>query len=297
MSTPLTGGPLSALYDVIEFLNQLRETEETRVWGRIIEKLSVALDCEAGTYYGYLPQKLQIVPRYALGKKAEDLKGTPVDIRTGLSGWAALHREPLLVEDAYEDERFFSDTDKVTGFRTRSVLVVPLMDRLDLVGVIQLLNKRGNPFNEADLRFTEAVCRLAIAAIRSLRLESAMDKVAARNASILENLGGGFIAVDGHGKLILCNPAARRILSLGEKANLAAPVEQALWTFPKMAELLLDTLATRRTVKRQEISWSFRGETRTLGYSTLLIQDPQGEITGAGITFQDITQVKKQETP
>jgi PAS domain S-box-containing protein len=288
----LSGGPLQALYDILDFGAQLKDADDDKVWGRLLDKLSVALDCEAGTYYSFLPAKKQLLPRYAIGPNAEDLKGTPVDLRTGLCGWVATHREPLLIEDAYQDERFLREVDAVTGFKTRNCLCVPLIDRLELTGVIQLLNKRA-PLTPEDLKFVEAACRLTALALRAMRLEATVDKVTARNASIIENLGGGFIAVDTHGRVILCNPAARRILGLAPEAPINQPAEQLLMHAPKISDVLMDTLATRKTVKRQDLDWTYRGETRKLGYSTILIQDPQGEITGAGITFQDLTNIRK----
>lgn len=293
MSTPLETGPLSALCEIVGFLASLKEPEEDRVWARVVDKLAVALDCEAATYYSYLASKRQLLPRHAIGPRADDLKGTPVDIRTGLSGWVATRREPLLVDDAYQDERFLREVDEVTGFRTKSVLGVPLVDRLDLSGVIQLLNKRAGPFTPEDLRFVSAACEAAMLAVRAAKLEDMVDKVAARNQSILESLGGGFMAIDTHGRLILCNPAAKRILGLPPDLPLNIPAEQALLHAPKLADAMLDTLATRKTARRQELVWEHRGRSATLGYSTILIQDPQGEITGAGITFQDITGFKK----
>ena len=287
------GAALQALYDVLDFCLQLREPEEDKVWSRIVDKLSVALDCEAATYYSYLPSKKQLLPRYAIGPHAGDLKGTPVDIRTGLCGWVAQHREPLLIEDVYQDDRFLREVDQVTGFKTRDCLCVPLFDRLELAGVIQLLNKRVGAFAPEDLKLVEAACRIPALVLRVIKLEATVDKVTARNASIIENLGGGFMAVDTHGRLILCNPAARRILKLAPDMPLNVPAEQALMHVSKVSDILVDTLAARKTVKRQEFEWTYRAETRLLGYSTILIQDPKGEITGAGITFQDITQLKK----
>ena len=252
----------------------------------------MALDFEAGTYYSYLSAKKQVMPRYAVGPNADDLKGTPVDIRTGLCGWVATHREPLVIEDVYKDERFLREVDTVTGFKTRNCLCVPLIDRMELTGVIQLLNKRS-ALTQNDLRFVDAACRLTTLALRAMKLEATVDRVTARNASIIENLGGGFIAVDTHGRIILCNPAARRILSLPQDMPLNQPAENCLMHAPKVSDILMDTLASRKTVKRQDLEWQYRGEKRLLGYSTIMIQDPQGEVTGAGITFQDLTSVRK----
>ncbi|MBI4376981.1 MAG: GAF domain-containing protein [Elusimicrobia bacterium] len=293
MNTPLRISFLEALYDIMDFVQGLRDADEDKVFGRLVEKLSVVMEAEAATYYSYLPSKRQLFPSYVLGSAAREVAGTGVDIRTGICGWVATHREPLIIEDAYKDKRFLREVDSVTGFKTRSVLAVPLCDRLELLGVIQLLNKRNGVFTSEDLRFVRAACELANSALRLLRLESTMDKVASRNASILESLSGGFIAIDTHGRIMLMNPAARRILALPADLPLSTPVEQALMHAPKVADILLDTLASRKTVKRQELGWTHQEQSRTLGYSTILIQDPQGEITGAGITFQDLTNVKK----
>lgn len=280
---------LLALYDVVDFCSQLKEGDDDKVWARIVDKLSVALDCEAATYYSYSPGPKHLIPRYAIGPRAGDLKGTPVDIRTGLCGWVAQRREPLLIPDCYADSRFLREVDNLTGFKTRDCLCVPLFDRLELAGVVQLLNKRVGVFSREDLKLVETCARVTATALRVIKLEATVDKVTARNASIIENLGGGFMAIDTHGRLILCNPAAKRILGLPPDLKMNQPAEQALLHCPKVSDILLDTLATRKTAKRQEFEWSFKGETRTLGYTTILIQDPQGELSGAGITFQDIT--------
>ncbi|MEK7381922.1 MAG: PAS domain-containing protein, partial [Elusimicrobiota bacterium] len=152
----------------------------------------------------------------------------------------------------------------------------------------------GVPFNEADLALATAACQAASMSLRALRLEGTVDRVTAHNASILENLGGGFLAVDTHGRLMLCNPAAKRILGLPDDLPLNQPVDQTLLAIPAMGELLMDTLVKKETVKRKDLSWKFKGETRVLGYSTLLIQDPRGQVVGAGITFQDITQFQRK---
>jgi PAS domain S-box-containing protein len=293
MTPPLNARHLSALYDVLDFIHTLHEGDEDRVWARIVEKLAAVFSAEAGTYYSYLPTKHQLIPRYCLGMAAKDITTTAVDVRTGICGWVAVHREPALVEDAYADPRFLKEVDKLTGFKTRTVLALPLMSQLEMTGVIQLFNKTGGPFDADDLRLTSVVCRAAAQALRSFRLEGMVDKVTSHNASILENLGGGFVALDMHGRMILCNPSARRILGLSQDLPLNLPAEQALAEIPAMAEILMETLATRKTVKRQDLNWKKKDGTRILGYSTLLIQDPHGNISGAGITFQDITNSAK----
>ncbi len=292
--SPLARGRFEALCDLIGFLDTVKEADDDRVWSRVADKLAAALDCESATYFTFLPKTGQLVARSALGAAGHRVERRRIESGQGLSGWVAKYREPLLVDDAYSDRRFLKDVDESTGYTTRSVLVVPLFDRLDLVGVIELLNARAGAFDASDLMLARSACQAAAHALHALRLESTVDKVTAHNASILENLGGGFIAIDTHGRLMLCNPAAKRLLELTDDFPLGQPVDQSLLAIPEMGEILMDTLVKKATVKRQDLRWKKRGETRVLGYSTLLIEDPRGQVIGAGITFQDITQFQKK---
>ena len=72
-------------------------------------------------------------------------------------------RPAVRVADAYEDPRFNRDVDLQTGFRTRSVLCLPLHDRAgNVFAVTQLLNRRdGQPFDENDERALRGVRRVA----------------------------------------------------------------------------------------------------------------------------------------
>ncbi len=71
-----------------------------------------------------------------------------------LAGWVAVHGEPLVLEDAYAlpkgaPYRHNDEFDVATGFRTRAMLVVPMKDhRGELVGVLQLMNRRGRSAGE-----------------------------------------------------------------------------------------------------------------------------------------------------
>jgi energy-coupling factor transporter ATP-binding protein EcfA2 len=75
-----------------------------------------------------------------------------IPMSSGIAGAAAGSGRPVLVADAYQDPRFNREVDLRTGFRTRSVLCLPLHDRSGTVfAVTQLLNRRdGAPFDAAD---------------------------------------------------------------------------------------------------------------------------------------------------
>ena len=77
-----------------------------------------------------------------------------IPVTGGFVGYSLAYDEPLLIEDAYEDERFDRSVDLKSGYRTRSVLTVPFKDSVGKVmGVFQAINKKNNGcFTEEDLK-------------------------------------------------------------------------------------------------------------------------------------------------
>jgi sigma-B regulation protein RsbU (phosphoserine phosphatase) len=111
------------------------------------------LACANGGPADVVPRRAIVVPR---GK--------------GISGWVLEHGESLLVPDAYADPRFYPDADRQTGFRTRSILCVPLKRDGTEIGVLQVLNPTGRQaFDATDLAAFEAYGNLAATAIDKLR--------------------------------------------------------------------------------------------------------------------------------
>ncbi len=88
----------------------------------------------------------------------------------GLSGLSLEQGKAILVADAYQDPRFDPTADKQTGFRTRSVLSVPLRVLGEDLGVIQVLNKKGGgSFAERELILLQAVASLVALALDNAR--------------------------------------------------------------------------------------------------------------------------------
>jgi sigma-B regulation protein RsbU (phosphoserine phosphatase) len=88
----------------------------------------------------------------------------------GFVGWVREHRKSLLVTDAYQDPRFYSELDKTTGFITRSVLCIPLLQGDQELGVLEVLNPIDKDhFDPVDLEAFEVYGSLAATAIARVR--------------------------------------------------------------------------------------------------------------------------------
>jgi len=113
----------------------------------------------------------------------------PIDDHS-IAGWVANHQRPALVPDAYEDDRFTPAYDAQTGFRTRSVICVPLVAKGRPMGVIQVLNRLdGQAFDAADLDLAQAVAGLIAVAIHNAEEHEARMK-AERLATVGETVAG-----------------------------------------------------------------------------------------------------------
>ncbi len=96
----------------------------------------------------------------------------------GIAGWVFEHDEPLLIPDAYQDDRFFKEADKQTGFITRSIICVPLKSESKLLGVLQVLNPREKPAFEAE--DFEGFCAYANLTATAIEKLQTLEKIRAQ---------------------------------------------------------------------------------------------------------------------
>src|SRR5438552_2616638 len=97
----------------------------------------------------------------------------------GIAGTVAQTDRAVNIPDAYADRRFNPDVDKETGYRTRSILCVPMRSlEGEVVGVLQALNKRGDvPFTEEDEELLSALGGQAAAAINNALLHQEIEQL------------------------------------------------------------------------------------------------------------------------
>lgn len=87
-----------------------------------------------------------------VGDFADKIKNKRLKAIEGVAGWVFTHKEPLLVPNVEKDKRFSPIIDNVTGFKTKSIICCPLICRNNVLGVIELINKKiGEEFTEDDL--------------------------------------------------------------------------------------------------------------------------------------------------
>jgi len=84
-------------------------------------------------------------------KHADGIGRIVIGTGSGIVGSTALLKTPQRVNNPYEDARFLSKIDEKSGFVTRNILAVPILNsQQEVIGVIQLLNKYNGEFTEND---------------------------------------------------------------------------------------------------------------------------------------------------
>lgn len=115
----------------------------------------------------------------ATGSGAEQLQGKTLSRGQGVAGWIAEHGEPVIVEDVAADPRFDPSMDQTSGFKTKSIIGVPLKTRTRVFGVIELINRlNGEPFTAFDLKLLSTIADYAAIAMEKLYYIQALKRSA-----------------------------------------------------------------------------------------------------------------------
>ena len=116
------------------------------------------------------------VAQSAVGERLK--KEVRLKMGQGIAGTVAQEGTPLLLEDAYTHPKFFRGNDEATGYRTKSMITVPLKVGNRVTGVAQVINRLdGKPFDQDDLELFLALSSMAAIALENARMhQSLMEK-------------------------------------------------------------------------------------------------------------------------
>jgi signal transduction histidine kinase len=156
---------------------------------RILERIAAAacelLHAERATIYVVDADRGQLWSRVMSGGAMSEIR-LPLQGRS-LAATVARTGETVLINDAYADERFNSDVDARSGYRTRTLLVLPVDDRDgNREGVLQAVNSRSTSFSQSDAELGVALASAAGIALEHVRLHGELREERLRVVRIAE---------------------------------------------------------------------------------------------------------------
>lgn len=156
---------------------------------QILESAAEILDSEAGTLFLVDEETKELIFEVVIGPVAEDLVGTKLPAGTGHVGKVAASGKASIVTNVHLTEDWAKEQDAETGFQTRDLLIAPMEVKEEIIGVIELINKRdGTVFNQGDQELLTSFASQAAIAIENARLYTQTDQALAARVKELSTM-------------------------------------------------------------------------------------------------------------
>jgi DNA-binding response OmpR family regulator len=144
---------LTVLLEISRSLTSITDLDE--LLSHIIKMTAEVLSAERATVFIYDKEKDELWSRTGIGLKASEIH---FPASQGIAGEIFMSGNSLIISDPYNHESFNKEFDLKSGFRTKNILGCPLKNiNGDVIGVIQLLNKKNASFSGDDESFLGAL--------------------------------------------------------------------------------------------------------------------------------------------
>ena len=183
---------------------------------RVMAEATRMLHAERSTLFLRDERTLELFARVAEGDSVGEIRFPD---SAGIAGSVFTTGRSINIAHAYADLRFNPEFDRKTGFFTRSILCVPVITNDGhVIGVTQVLNKRGGPFTAEDEQRLKAFTAQVSIALQNAKLFDDVQNMRNYSEAMLASMSNGVITVDKTGTIATCNDGGARILG-GDQAS------------------------------------------------------------------------------
>jgi adenylate cyclase len=213
----------------------------------------------------------------------------------GIAGAVFTSSRAINIPYAYADLRFNPAFDKKTGFFTRSILCVPIINKHGkTIGVTQVLNKRGGPFTGEDESRLRAFTAQISIALENAKLFADVQAMKNYNEAMLESMSNGVITLDENERVVTCNAAGLRILRAlpAEVINRPAAdffAEANSWVMDKLKHVA----ETQESDLAMDAELQIADEKISVNLTALPLQSMDKKRIGSMLMLEDISNEKR----
>ena len=163
---PPTSDPLVSLVKIGRSITA--QTDIDVLLKVIAEETKIALQADRCTVFLLDKEKDELWSKVALGLDSQEIR---FPASKGLAGYTVKSGESINIKDAYNDDRFNPDVDKATGYKTKTILCMPIKNNnQEIIGAFQVLNKLNGNFNKNDEDLLVAIGGSASIALENAQL-------------------------------------------------------------------------------------------------------------------------------
>lgn len=145
----------------------------------ILESAMRLVECESSSLLLADKSGSKLNFKVALGPAGAEAKNIPVDINTSIAGWCLNNNKSVVVNDVQSDSRFSPMVQVITGYKSSTMVAIPMRVGNTCIGVIELLNKTdGQKFTQSDLEILELLASQASVAYQNAdRFQTAQEEI------------------------------------------------------------------------------------------------------------------------
>ncbi len=270
------------------------ELEIDQLLQKIVAKTSEVMNADRCTLFLVHRKTGELWSRVAQGANMGEIR---VPRGMGIAGHVAVTGETVNITDAYQDPRFNREVDRRSGYRTRTMLCMPLRnEKNEVIGVMQVLNKKDGVFIEEDEKLLDALGSQTAIALENSRLFEEVRFMKNYNDSILRTMATGVVTLDPEGGIAYSNGAGLRIFSGREEYS---PGERFEAFFnrelnPELAAGIEQAVKGGDSYTAYEVQYRKGGdEAMNVNMHVLPLADSKGKSLGVVIIADDITQEQR----
>ena len=212
----------------MKFLDVVAEVTSEIELGSLLQRVMVEatkmLNADRATLFLNDFKTNELFSRVAMGEGIGEIR---LPNNAGIAGAVFQSRQTINIPHAYADLRFNPGFDKQTGYFTRSILCVPIINKDgDCIGCTQALNKKGGGFTDEDESRLKAFTQQVSIALENAKLFEDVAKERAYNHSMLTSMSNAVITINDEGKIITCNKSGLKILKIRDTDILGKTAEE-----------------------------------------------------------------------
>ena len=157
-----------SLMDLAALINS--SLDENVIRCRAIEAAKTLLNAEEGSMMLIDRTTNELYFDVVAGESGDQLREVRIGLDQGIAGWVATNRIGQIINDVSQDPRFFGGADKLSNFKTRSIIAVPLVAHDKVLGVLEAVNKIDGEFTEEDLELFSSLANLVATMVENSNL-------------------------------------------------------------------------------------------------------------------------------
>ena len=270
------------------------ELEVDQLLQTIVAKTSEALNADRCTLFLVDRKTGELWSKVAQGMSMKEIR---VPRGGGIAGHVALTGDTVNIPDAYQDSRFNPEVDRRTGYRTQSILCMPVRDDAnEITAVLQVLNKAGGPFDRDDEQLLDALGSQTAIALKNSRLFEEVCYMKNYNEGILQTMATGVITLDQEGQVAFSNPAGLNLVFDLENFEVGQSFEKVFSAEfnPQFTAGIAQVMAGGDSFTAYDLQFHKQdGEPLKINANVLPLRDSKHKSMGSMIIIDDITQEQR----